>query len=89
MYKSPGPFEPPLKIILSTTKEEFFDPPLKKNFLFPLQIPLIPPFVTETFGDLWKADNPTPIPKCNPCTVIENLRPIFQNTKKVMRLNRC
>jgi hypothetical protein len=86
--KSPGPFDPPVKII--------------KRFAEELSVPLTvitnTSFREKRFGDIWKAYNTCPIPKSNPCTVIENIRPIaitsifFHNTRELrvrMDVGRC
>ena len=65
--KSPGPFDPPTKII--------------KHFAEQLSGPLtdiINTFFQEKcFGEIWKAYNCCPIPKSNPCTTVGDIyRPI-------------
>ena len=47
-----------------------------EEFSIPLTDIINSSFLEKRFGDIWKAYNLTAIPKCNPCTVIENLRPI-------------
>ena len=49
-----------------------------EEFSIPLPDIINSSFLEKRFGDIWKANrnNPTAIPKCNPYTVIENLRPI-------------
>ena len=61
-----GPFDPPPKITKRFAEE----------FSVTLTDIINSSFCEKRFGDIWKAYNLTPIPKCNPCTVIENLRPI-------------
>ena len=55
-------------------------PKITKRFAEEFSIPFTDiinySFREKRFGDIWEAYNLTPIPKCNPCTVIENLRPI-------------
>ena len=63
--KFPGPFDPPNNIIKRFAKE----------FSVPLVDIINTSFREKRFGDIWKAYNICPIPKCNPCTDIENIRP--------------
>ena len=64
--KSPGPFDPPPKIIKRFAEE----------FATPLTDIINTSFHEKRFGDIWKAYNICPIPKCNSCTDTENIRPI-------------
>ena len=64
--KSSGPFDPPQKIIKRFAVE----------FSIPLTDIINTSFREKRFGDIWKAYNICPIPKCNPCTAFESIRPI-------------
>ena len=65
LSKSPGPFDPPMKIV--------------KYFAEQLSVPLTDiinsSFQDKCFGDIWKAYYICPITKTNPCTTVENIMP--------------